>query len=220
MKDHSKGISPAKSIAYRQRFIAHVHTLVWNGFTRLDRSLLPTLHEPEISGLICQMIAEILDDSTSPRWVDEYEVHDDPPVHDKNRTGKHRRRVDIKLASRRSRPRTRFCFEAKCLNNTAGVAEYLGKDGLGQFISGCYAATDDVSGMLAYVQTEGCNAWCVKIEARIDSQRHQIDQFGDWTKVSLIAENPHTFQSIHKRPSKLGNILVLHSFLDCTCPAL
>lgn len=76
-----------------------------------------------ITGLICKQMEAILDDPASPRWVDDCEIHDDPPVHDKVRQGKHRRRVDLKLTSRRFRPRCRFCFEAKCLNRIAGVAE-------------------------------------------------------------------------------------------------
>lgn len=51
------------------------------------------------------------------------------------------------IASGRFRPRPRFCFEAKCLNRIAGVAEYLGPDGLGQFITGSYAANDPQADM-------------------------------------------------------------------------
>lgn len=51
------------------------------------------------------------------------------------------------IASGRFRPRCRLCFEAKCLNRIAGVAEYLGPDGLGQFITGSYAANDPQADM-------------------------------------------------------------------------
>ena len=44
-------------------------------------------------------------------------------------------------------PRCRFCFEAQCLNRIADVAEYLGPDGLGQFITGSYAANDPQADM-------------------------------------------------------------------------
>jgi hypothetical protein len=43
-----------------------VHYLLWAGFSRLDRSQLSKLHEPAISGLICQAIALVLDDRASP----------------------------------------------------------------------------------------------------------------------------------------------------------
>ena len=39
-------------------------------------------------------------------------------------------------------PGTVPAFCVKCLNRIAGVAEYLGPDGLGQFITGSYAAND------------------------------------------------------------------------------
>jgi hypothetical protein len=38
-------------------------------------------------------------------------------------------------------------IEAQCLNRIADVAEYLGPDGLGQFITGAYAANDPQADM-------------------------------------------------------------------------
>jgi hypothetical protein len=174
------------------------------------------LHEPEISGLICQGIAGVLDDPVSPPWVDDYEIHDDPPVHDSKRLGKHRRRVDIKLASRRARPRTRFSFEAKSLNATAGVADYLGKDGLGQFLTGAYSAEETVGGMLAYVQTDNCERWRDKIAGKVDTETHKIGQGGNWAAIEIVKQLKCMAQTIHKRPGKLRNIRIIHTILDCT----
>ena len=216
MRSRSKGIAPTRSDAYNQTFLEHVHLLIWQGYSRLDRSVLPTLYEPAISGLICEAIAKHLDDPHAPPWVTDYEIHDDPPVHDKNRQGKNRRRVDIKLASRRTRPRTRFCFEAKCLNRNAGVADYLGKDGLGQFISGSYAAEETQAGMLAFVQTDDCGAWCGRIEQTLDTSKHKLGRSGKWQPVSTTSLIQHCHKTIHNRPKKLTNIVVFHTFLDCT----
>lgn len=216
MRSRSKGIAPEKSDAYQDRFITHVHLLVWEGFLRVDRTSISTLHEPAISGLICKGISLVLDDAASPNWVDDYEIHDDPPVHDARRLGKHRRRVDIKLASRRFRPRTRFSFEAKSLNANAGAAEYLGKEGLGQFITGAYSADQTVGGMLAYVQTDDCDQWQAKIESKLDTTIHQLGLGGRWTNITIVKQLKHTSQSIHKRPGKLPNIRIIHTMLDCT----
>ena len=216
MRSRSRGIAPAKASAYRRTFIEHVHVLVWEGYSRLDRSKLSRLHEPEISGLICEAIQRTLDDPTAPDWVDDYEIHDDPPVHDKLRRGKRRRRVDIKLASRRQRPRIRFCFEAKCLNKNAGVSDYLGKEGLGQFIAGTYAASEWDGGMLAYVQSSDCATWCEKVKTKLDSKKHKLARGGTWQAIAITDLLEHCYQTIHKRPQKLRNIAVLHMFLDCT----
>lgn len=216
MRSRSKGIAPERSNAYSQVFLKHVHLLIWHGYSQLNRSILATLHEPAISGLICQGIEQHLDNPQAPRWVTDYDVYDDPPVHDKVRKGKNRRRVDIKLASRRTRPRTRFCFEAKCLNKKAGVAAYLGKDGLGQFISGSYAAEASQAGMLVYVQTDDCNVWCGKIEKSLDQRKHKLGRAGQWQLRHVIPSLPFTYQTAHTRPGKLPNIVVLHTLLDCT----
>ena len=157
MRVRSKGVAPARADAYRDKFVADVHELIWMGFSRLPRIDLCNMHEPVISGLICKSIEEVLDDAGSPTWVIDYEIHDDPPVHSKTRQGKHRQRVDIKIASRRTRPRSRFSFEAKTLNESNGVADLLGKKGLGEFTSGSYASDQNMAGMLAYVQTDDCD---------------------------------------------------------------
>ena len=212
----ARGIAAAKADAYRQVFITHVHELLILGFSRLDRSQLSTMHEPAISGLICQAIANVFDDPNSPHWVDDYEIHDDPPVHDPTRTGKHRRRVDIKIASSRMRPRSKYCFEAKCLNSNAGVGDYLGKEGLGQFISGSYSSDQTEGGMIAYAQTKDCDYWVAKIAAKVDFAKYKTGRGGKWRPVVIVASHSHTYQTIHKRPNKLRNIRVAHVILDCT----
>lgn len=216
MRSRLKGIAPKKLDTYQDSFVTHVHSLLWAGFLRIDRANISTMHEPAISGMICKGISLVFDDAASPDWVDDYEIHDDPPVHDAQRLGKHRLRVDIKLVSRRSRPRTRFSFEAKSLNANAGVADYLGSEGLGQFVTGAYSADQTVAGMLAYVQTDDCDQWQAKIESKIDTTIHQLGQGGLWKNIEIIKELKHTSHTIHKRPGRLPNICIIHTMLDCT----
>lgn len=216
MRVRSKGIAPEKADAYRDKFVSDVHQLIWMGFSRLRRTGLSNMHEPEISGMICESIEEVLDDAKSPRWVVDYEIHDDPPVHSQSRKGKHRQRVDIKIASRRTRPRSRFSFEAKTLNENNGVADLLGKKGLGEFTSGSYAADQTMGGMLAYVQTDDCDTWCTKIESKFDAKKHKLGRGGKWTPIVVASTLSHTYQTKHKRPGKLCNIVLLHTMLDCT----
>ncbi len=215
MKSHSKGIAPSKVTAYRNAFVTHVHILLWMGYSRLKRSALSNLDEPEISGLICGNIEDVFDDADSPNWVDDYEIHDDPPVHDPKRRGKHRRRVDIKLKSRRTRPRLRFCFEAKSLKSSSGVSGYLGKEGLGRFLDGSYSPDQVIGGLIAYVQTEDCKKWCAKIATKLDTKTHKLGRGGKWTSTVITSDLSHTYQTIHRRPKRLTNITVIHTLLDC-----
>lgn len=215
MKSHTKTIAPSKESAYRNAFVTHVHILLWMGYSRLKRSTLSRLDEPEISGLICESIEAIFDDLESPCWVEDYEIHDDPPVHDRRRLGKHRRRVDIKLKSRRIRPRLRFCFEAKSLRTSSGVTQYLGKEGLGRFLDGSYSSDQAIAGMIAYVQTENCDTWCSKIAAGLDKETHMLGHGGMWTLITITNELPHTYRTIHARAKRLTNITIIHTLLDC-----
>ncbi len=186
------------------------------GYSRLKRSALPDLHEPAISGLICESIEAVLDDVESPDWVDKYSIYDDPPVHDRKRKGKHRRRVDLKLQSHRSRPRLRFCFEAKSLRTSNSASEYLGTDGLGQFLDGSYSSGQANGGMIGYVQTEDCDGWCSKIVAKLDRETHKLGRGGTWTPATITKHLPHTYRTIHKRAKRLANITIIHTLLDCT----
>jgi len=210
------GIAPSKTNAYRDAFVTHVHILLWMGYSRLKRSTLPNLDEPAISGLICESIEAVFDDAKSPDWVDDYEIHDDPPVHDRERLGKYRRRVDIKLNSRRSRPRLRFCFEAKPLGNGNSVSKYLGKDGLGRFLDGSYSSDQAIGGMIAYVQVEDCDGWCAKIAAKLDTEAHKLGRGGMWTLATITNDLPHTYRTKHNRAKRLTNITIFHTLLDCT----
>lgn len=216
MRTRSGRIAASKIDAYRDRFVTHVHLLLWMGYSRLDRSKLPNLDEPEISGLICENIEAVLDDTTSDDWADDYEIHDDPPVHDRTRLGKHRRRVDIKLVSHRIRPRLRFCFEAKALRTGRSLSEYFGEDGLGRFIDGSYSSDQAMGGMVAYVQTDNCDKWCAKLASRLDKDAHRIGRGGTWTPVRITHELSHTYRTQHKRVKRLPNITIIHTLLDCT----
>ena len=216
MKTRKNGIAKSKVNAYRKTFVSHVHILLSMGFARLQQSPLPSLDEPDISGLLCEQIEDVMDDESSPEWVDDYEVHDDPPVHKPKRKGKHRRRVDIKLKSRRTRPRLRFCFEAKSLKSNRSVGEYLGTDGLGRFLDGSYSSDQPIGGMLAYVLTDSCEEWRRKIESRVDRTKHKLGRDGEWSATSICAELRETYRTVHKRPKKLSNIAIIHTLLDCT----
>ncbi|QDU16856.1 hypothetical protein CA11_46920 [Gimesia maris] len=217
MKSNTK-IDPLKIRAYRNSFVMQVHSLLWMGFSQLECSRLSDLDEPEISGLICESIAAIFDNVESPGWVNNYEIHDDPPVHDPNRQGKRRRRVDLKIISNHFRPRQHFCFEAKSMKSSKSVSAYLGKEGLGRFLDGSYSSDQPIGGMIAYIQVEDCDSWCSKITSKLDKNKHKIGRGGSWTASTIVSTLKHTYQTSHKRNRPLNNITIIHTLLDCTKP--
>jgi hypothetical protein len=201
---------------YRAAFIRNVHLLLYMGYLRLIPKTLSNANEPAISGALCEAIEQVLDDPRSDDWVDDFEVHDDPPVHHLNRKGKRRRRVDIKLASRIMRPRLRFCFEAKRLGKRNGAGKYFGTDGLGRFVDGSYAGDQDVGGMLGYVQSDDCNAWSIKVAKAVDVTVHRVTNRGNWTAARICPHLTHTFTTEHDRAQNCGQITIYHTLLEFT----
>lgn len=213
MKRRTKPLSSANANKYRAAFIRHVHLLVYWGYERMERRQYRRADEPNISGALCEAIEQVLDDPKSDVWVDDYEIHDDPPVHDAKRKGKHRRRVDLKLASRIVRPRLRFCFEAKVLGPKNGAGKYFGEDGLGRFIDGSYAAETKIGGMLGYVQSDDCGAWAVRLGESLNSSKHNVAKNGEWRDAVIIEELSHNYRTKHRRIGNLPAIEILHTLL-------
>jgi len=201
---------------YRAAFIRNVHLLLYMGYVRLNPKSLSNANEPTISGALCEAIEQVLDDPLSDDWVDDFEVHDDPPVHHPSRKGKKRRRVDIKLASRRIRPRLRFCFEAKRLGKRNGAGKYFGTDGLGRFLDGSYAGNQDVGGMLGYVQSDDCNSWSTKMRKAVDIKLHRVTCGGNWTATKVCPHLTHMFATAHDRMQNCGRITIYHTLLEFT----
>ncbi len=183
------------------------------GYARLTPNGFAKSNEPAISGALCEAIENVLDDPQSEDWVDDFEIHDDPPVHDPKRKGKRRRRVDVKLASRLTRPRLRFCFEAKRLGKRNSAGKYFGVDGLGRFIDGSYAADQHIGGMLGYVQSDDCNSWATKVSKFVNAQTHRLTKDGTWTATTICPQLLHTFTTEHIRSRNYGRITVYHTLL-------
>jgi len=205
--------SSANNQLYRAAFIRNVHLLLYMGYVRLNLKSFHDADEPDISGALCKAIEEALDDPQSDGWVDDFEVHDDPPVHQEGRTGKRRRRVDIKLSSRIERPRLRFCFEAKRLGKHSGVDKYLGPDGLTRFLDGSYGAEHDSGGMLGYIQSDDCTLWADKLKRGIETVKHRLTNDGGWRRLKVCEQIKHTYRTKHVRHQRLGEIIIYHTLL-------
>ena len=157
---------PALFQTYAKQLRAHAHRLIAEGYARMDKAAFASEQEPAITGeLVRQMRAYLESGAGVPAWVRHYSIHDDPPLNVDGRLGKARPRVDIEFERVAYGPRPRLRFEAKRLNSTNGhtVSVYLGRDGLGCFLSGRYPATHGEAGMLGYVQSEDETAWSERI---------------------------------------------------------
>ena len=171
--------------------------------------------EEDITGSLVEAMEGVLDRPDAPPWMSWLDVHEDPRIHDPQRKGKRRRRVDIRIDSAQRRPRSRLSFEAKRLGPGHGVSVYLGKDGLGCFIDGRYARCENVAGMLGYVQDGSCEDWAGEIAraiARRAGNLHTLKS-SPWQRAQVVPELGHTYRSGHGRPDIGQPIQVYHTLL-------
>ena len=195
--------------------LVRVHELLKLGYEGLDRDSCRTAEETDISGDLADSIEDVLDDG-SQDWMDLFSVHNEAPVHAAKRKGKRRRRVDIRIDSALRRPRTRFAFEAKRLGPRHDVGEYLGKDGLGRFLRGEYARTEDTAGMLGYVQSEKPKDWAERIRRTLAESPadYAIVPERNWRRANLVEGLEHTYCSSHSRQTVNSPIDIYHTLLD------
>jgi len=200
---------------YRQTVLLHVHQLVKLGYERLDRSVCRQAEEPDISGDLADAMEGALDDRSFP-WMDWFAVHNEAPIADPKRKGKRRQRLDIRIDSAMTRPRTRFAFEAKRLGDDHGVPQYVGEDGLGRFVRGEYARDEDMAGMLAYVQSGKPRQWAERIGQTLhESPRyHSVLDQRNWRHASIVEGLEHTYCSTHRREKVGRPIEIYHTLLD------
>ena len=172
--------------------------------------------EPVISGEIVRLARQYSENQDLAEWAWPYTIHDDPPENTGGRKGKDRKKVDIIIerAQRGKHPRIRF--EAKRLKRpdfTVGI--YVGKEGLGEFISGNYARNNNVAGMLGYIQSDDCDYWAEQIPVALSKKKTEVHltKDGQWQKADL--ENvDDCYKTRHNRPTVKGELLVYHLLLD------
>jgi hypothetical protein len=200
---------------YRQVVLVRIYELLNLGYRRINRASYRTAHEDDISGDLADSIDDVLDDG-SHEWMDLFHVHNEAPVRDPKRKGKHRRKVDIRICSAHSRPRTRFAFEAKLLRNGKREGQYLGKHGLGRFLRGEYAREEDTAGMLGYVQWGPLAQWAQRIGNAMarSPQKYRIVKGGDWKPNPLVQGLEHSYLSTHSRETVERPIDIYHTLLD------
>ena len=198
---------------YWSAFRKDVFWLLWMGYSRLEHSRLISAEEEEITGELARCLCELLDEPSSPDWFYHYSVHEEPRIHNPEKSGKRRHRLDIRFEHTQSRPRKHYEFEAKRLcKSKAEVGSYLGKEGLGMFLSGKYARHWNEAGMLGYLQSNDPTHWAGKLAKRLSS-----DVIEPWMPEIIIDKLP-TFRTCHSRPEDLPPIRIFHIFLNFTSP--
>ncbi len=172
--------------------------------------------EEHITGELRQHTEQYINAQDSPDWTKYYVVQEERPENVRNKKGKHRPRVDIAFVLTAGKPQRLMRFEAKRLQKPGfTVGKYVGKEGLGEFIAGNYAAEDDTAGMLGYVQSDDCDYWAGKISESIGKKKREVrlKKGGQWQKAHFDGID-HCYKTRHNRPSIKCELLVYHLLLD------
>lgn len=172
--------------------------------------------EPVISGEIVRFARRYSENENLSEWAWRYTVHDDPPENTGGRKGKDRKKVDIiiECAQRGKNPRIRF--EAKRLKKPGfPVGKYVGKKGIGEFISGNYAPECNTAGMLGYVQSDDCDYWSEQISNKMNEKNKEVCLIkgGQWQKAGF-KKITHCYKTKHNRPTVHRELMIYHLLLD------
>ncbi len=206
----------ANTADLRLVFVTRVHQLLELGYRRMNSTALAAQEEPVITGELARAMNEAIDDERSPNWTHYFHVQDEEPVNADERTGKHRKRIDIGVRSSQPRPRNHFSFEAKLLNRKKRLRDYLGREGLQCFLKSEYAADEQDAGMLGYVQSDTEEIWAASLQEKLREAetKHGVcdDCFG--REHRFRAGPVHTYHSRHLRTKPRSPIDIYHTFLS------
>ncbi len=222
LKSHPSGaVGALDRDDYFPQFRRQCHQLIAFGYGAIRGESHSESEEDVITQRLRQAIRTGQRDGVLPRWADRYFVYDQLPVDVPEVVGKDRPRIDIHFESNESRRRPVYHFEAKRLRtaDTHSVSEYVGKRGLGMFLTEQYGRMGNEGGMLGYVQSESPTHWAEKIGRKLHPDatgNHRLTADGAWATYPLVAEFEHTYATRHTRPT-LGNIIIYHTLLDFCC---
>jgi hypothetical protein len=203
--------------AYEEAFRLDVHQLLAWGYTDARSLITSNSEEEEITGLIVEAIETRLDDPLTDERYSRYEVAEDKPLPGETRTGKRRRRADIRIRSTVRKPRPRYLFEGKRLRrNGFGVSKYLGDSGLKRFIlESSYSAYTNFGSMVAYVQSDTPAEWAVDLAAAFERSPSQWNAEGGFVRDTVIDCIEYCFVTAHVRATA-EKVSIHHVLLDCT----
>ncbi len=219
LKSHPSGaVGVPDRDEYTPQFRRQCHQLIAFGYGAIRGESHSESEEDFITQRLRQAIQIGQRDGALPRWADRYFVHDQLPIDVPGVAGKDRPKIDIHFESNEARRRPVYHFEAKRLRtaDTHSVSEYVGRPGLGMFLTEQYGRMGNEGGMLGYVQSESPTHWAERIGRKLHPDapgNHRLTADGAWAGFPLIAELEHTYATRHTRPT-LGNIAIYHTLLD------
>lgn len=204
---------------YRQSFLRHVHRLLQLGYESLTPADFSDKEENVITGEICKRMKELTEEAPIEPWMRHFSIHDQDPVNyavdeaGNLRQGDHRPRLDIRLVSKKRLPNLKFCVEAKRLYRSDSVAAYADDEGLGAYTAEYYAETDDVAGMLGYVQSDSIGFWVPKLAKKVteDCEALDLENGERWTRQTFKGGPQHTYRTRHHRLKSDRAIDVCHT---------
>ena len=188
---------PLRSL-YLLELREHALYLVWLGYKRMVASDYCDSDEDSITGELVKAIETAQEEDEAPAWAWLYSVSEQVRDNKDGVTGKHRPILDIQFQRNKRGKKPRIRFEAKRLNQSNGVSDYAGENGMSAFLDRYYSYVQKDVGMLGYVQTETVDAWAEKLGALLLSPAYQIDSVGSWKKYAVRDGCPHIYQTIHK----------------------
>ena len=206
---------PSWKVAFRK----NAHRLISIGYSAGHAKITTNEHKEEhITEFIVCGIKDWMRGSDCPSWCKYYSVHEEAPVSGKGSHGKSRPRTDIfiELGSYRERPE--YVFEAKRLRaNGFEAGKYTGRDGMGCFTEGIYAAEYDEAAMLGYVQSDTLIEWKMRVKKSIIKNASSLYLQSAQYDETVIPGFPLEWVSEHARIKDIGkSIRIYHVLLDCS----
>lgn len=206
---------------YKDTFRCRCFELIHASYNTLTPKSLRNEEEPAVTGELVKSIREVMDDSKAPDWMSFYTVNENVPLNVPGKRGKSRPLVDIDFESTNSRHRTHFRLESKWVGaqkKSLGDKEgYLGKEGIGCFLSGKYPTTIGHAGMLAYVHSDNVDTWAKKIEKHLIEKADELKVMRTEGKVWARDEAQEGFCAFitnHDCQGNVGQLRVTHLLLD------
>jgi len=205
---------------YQQAFREDAHQLLAWGYADSRSRSTPDDEEEVISTYIAEAIDRRLDDPRTQESFTRYSIHNVHFVSPGGQTGKRQLRLDLMLEQCGIRPKRHFVFEAKRLKTGSHpIGDYTGKDGLGRFVSGLYAASDPEAAMVGYMQNRDSLYWFSELERIFNddesSGRRDLRIAERLRKISVVPDLATEWSSTHTR-TRSNPIRVFHIYLDCS----
>jgi hypothetical protein len=205
--------------AYRTAFRDDIYQLLAWGYSDARPRITAVAEEEEITGFIVEAIEARLDDPRTDERYTHYEISEDKPLPGEFRTGKRRRRADIRVRSTALRPRPRYLFEGKRLRRSGGfgITKYIGPNGLRRFLdaTGYSDYSSDVS-MIGYVQSDTAHYWAAELAAILGSSEvSELQLQSGFERESAIKSLEHCYLTVHLNHAG-ERVQIGHILLDCT----